>query len=161
MPVIPLPVIAFFVHRVLVQAKNPCLDIAFGNQARDLLGSSVNGLFPTVVQRLIELSQPILNGTFVCIDYYDQFSSGMPSAVHVCFFDKCFPHPILSTPLARWRSLNSYLMFSQSATLEISADKHFMMVVFKNDDYQAGWPTHPPIPERSVRKAVNPLLGQP
>jgi len=63
--------IGFFVHRAFVEAKNPCLDIPFGDQTGDLLGSSVNRLFSTVAQCLVKLLQSILNGTCVRIDYYN------------------------------------------------------------------------------------------
>jgi len=125
-------VVGVFVCCLLIQTKNPCLDIALWNQPRNLLVFNINALFSTILQCLIELPPSFLNRMSVCIDYYDQRSFGVTATVYVYFLDKRFPHPDFRVP--RGRTLNPHVAFSHSTLLEISPDKHRVTVVFENHD---------------------------
>jgi len=97
---------------------------------------NVNSLLSTILQGSIELPPSILNRMIIRIDYYDQSRFGFsPSATVVAYFvDKRFPHPTFGVPLARGRTLNPHFAVSHPALFEISADKHFVAVVFQNHD---------------------------
>ena len=118
-----------------VQTQNPSFDVAFWNQPRNLFPLGVDALFPAVNQGLIELPPPILNRMSVSIDYYDQCGFGVTDTVDIHFLCKRFPHPSLGVYLARGRTLDPHLMFSQPALGEKSIDQHFVMGVFQNHDY--------------------------
>jgi hypothetical protein len=118
--------------------------------------STSNGLFPTVLQSLIELAESILNCMGISIDDYDQGSPrpGLTVAVGTHLLHKLFPHPTLSAPPARWGLLNPYVLRFELAPAEVSADKHFVMLIFYKDDDQGRF-THPPIPAQLTLRAVN------
>lgn len=115
----------------------------------------IDGWFFSILQRLIELLPSILDRMGVCIDYHDQrsFRFALSEAVCAYFLGKPVPHPTFGALSASGGKLNPYLM-SQPVYLEISEEEHFVMVIFqKHDDLR--WLTHPPIPARSIQRAVD------
>jgi len=92
-------IISFFIHFLLIQTKNPCLDITLWDQPRNLLGIGINGAYPVFLQRLGDLPQSFLNRTGVRVYHHDQCCSspGLTASILAYLRGNLSPHPMFST----------------------------------------------------------------
>ena len=140
-------VVCDLIHRPVVEAENPGLDVSLRDQVNDHLDVGACGQI-RAFESFTELANPPTHLARIGINRYDQRCLGALGPLAICpdRLRIAFTHPLLSTPSCAGQRLKPDFVPLVAEPGQVAADQPLVPLVL-GEDHDLRGPTHAPIRE--------------